>query len=203
MGNPWITIWTEPKQTVRALIQVDSHYGYWVLAGLYGLSSCFYGVHLYSWSLAAALPVSWLPLLMISPVLGAIALNLEAWILYWISKLFKGVATYSEVRCAVAWAKIPLAIGLLMWVCFAVFSPHVSFIEYLTGVSVVFIIFIFFAIYLWSAVLLIEEIVEIQFFSEWKSLSVVCIGSCVLIFIYLMSAVLVNYAVNKLSVFAN
>src|SRR3989338_6201993 len=40
--NPWISMWTKPRFTLRSIINVDPKYGIYLLASIYVLQSSFF-----------------------------------------------------------------------------------------------------------------------------------------------------------------
>ena len=169
-------MWTEPRHTVRSIVHIAPSYGFWVLATLYALASSFFFAHVYSWGLETSFLPIFLPLLILSPVIGFVWLSFDAWILYRIGLLLKGKAHYPAVRAAVAWAKIPFFIALAMWVALAVINPDIAFIQYVSGMSAFFIFFITSVVNVWAAVLLIQSVREVQLFPLGRAIANVFLG---------------------------
>jgi hypothetical protein len=168
--NPWFSMWTQPRATIRSILQIDSRYGFWVLATAYALSSCFYIANVYSWGLSNTFFEVFIPLLVLSPLVGFLWLSVDGWILRYIGLKLGGAASFQEMRMALAWSKVPSFISLVMWVVLMVSGPSTAFIQYATGASAVFIVLISLIINTWSIVLLIQAVREVQGFDLRKAL---------------------------------
>ena len=195
MGNPWLSIWSTPRQTIDSIARIDPNYGLWVLSFIYALTNAFYLAHIYSWGLeehVTALSLLWL---LLSPLFGWLVLSFDALFFTWIGRLLKGKGEYGQVRCAVVWAKIPYCIALFMWVCFAIFIPEEAFIQYVDGVSFAFIAFITASSFIWSTVLLIQGLALVHAVSWMRSISIAILSWVPLFFLYLIAVITIRYVI--------
>lgn len=166
--NPWVSMWGEPRSTIRSIVSTNPRFGVIYLASIYFLQSFFYffsQLHLTT-SIYSILILS----VVLSPVFGMMWLYVTGAIFYWVGRLLKGKAPLSHVVAALAWSKIPMSISLLMWFILLVAGQGVELLYYPEGVRSVFIVLIASILTLWSWVLLIQSIREVQGFSLGRTL---------------------------------
>ncbi len=164
-NNPWISMWTRPKPTIRSIVQVNPNQGLWLLASLYALVCGFFTANFYSWGLNNAFLPVFIPLLILSPLLGWAWFSFDAWIIQQIGVWLKGRASFVAVRASVAWSKVPYLLSLFMWAVLILMQPDTVFIQYASGPVTVFISLISLIVNIWSLLLLIEAVREVQSFS--------------------------------------
>ncbi|MDE3045506.1 MAG: hypothetical protein KGJ02_02525 [Verrucomicrobiota bacterium] len=196
--NPWVAVWTRPRQVVRAVVRADPTFGFWSLSFLFGLSVLFYLANFYSWGLSFSfVEVLW-PILIGAPFFGALYFLFKSWILQFIGRLLGGKAPYSHVRAAFTWSRSPYALALLLWI--ALFSSESGgvFVHYDTDTSAVFINLIIAILVIWSAILLIQTNAEIQSFSLFRSLLNVFLSWLLSSFIIVILMFVTRYIVTRL-----
>lgn len=105
-------------------------------------------------------------------ITGLITVYIGALFLLAFGKLFKGKATWRQLSQAFIWARVPVAIGTLLWIPLIlvygryVFSPEM--LEFGSGPPLMmFIGAILIALKIWFFVLLIATITEVQGYSHW------------------------------------
>lgn len=176
--NPWISIWWEPKQTVRSLVQVNPklHMGW--LCFFYGLPMALNFAQ--SYSFIEVLPI-WAILfsaVIIAPFIGMVGLSVSAWFLQWTGRLIGGKGDFQNVRCSIAWSNVPNVFTIAMWgVLVGVFGTDTfrkdfvdaTFNGYQSGI--LFLVFLIESIAsIWGFVILLKTLSEVQGFSVWKAL---------------------------------
>lgn len=168
--NPWLTMWGQPRATIRALVHSKPSYGTFLLATIYALQSFFFyanwwslGLHTHYYTLLS-LGV------LLSPLIGFIWLYFNAWLLYVTGQLFRGQAPSASLRTALAWSNIPTSLNLLPWLIFLALDPSTAFIQDAGGTPSVFLNLISFILTFWSLILLIQCLRELQSFSILRSL---------------------------------
>lgn len=160
--NPWFYIFTSPKRVVRAICNYEPKKGLFVLSTIVALHYAFLYLALKPIHLSNNLLVIVPLVLVLSPILGWVWLNFQSWALLVTGKLFKGKATKQQLLVAVAWSKLPLLITLSLWVIMIVFASRPFYHHYFSGVSLLLISFIALIAYIWSIVLYIAAIEEVQ-----------------------------------------
>lgn len=168
--NPWITMWSQPRSTIRAIAFNRPNYGVYYLAIMYVLQGFFFYANWWSLGVRAHYPLYLAIGILASPVIGVLWLYLMGGFFYFSGRLFGGRATQKQLRAAVGWSAIPFSIALMMWVLLLFWSPEHAFIQDSGPHSSIFVNFITLIAKTWSFVLLVQSLREIQHFSLWKSL---------------------------------
>ena len=168
--NPWLSMWTQPRHTVRSLLQIHPKYGVFPLAAIYALQSLLYFANYWSLGISFRFYAILITAIVASPIVGAIWLYVSSWVFYCTGRWLSGKASAPQLRVAVAWSKIPTSINLLMWVALLIAHSDYVFILDAGGPSSLFINFITLILGVWSLVLLIQSIREVQYFSIARAL---------------------------------
>ncbi len=176
--KPWLSIWVKPKQTVRALINYNIKYRFVVLSLLYGLPTVLQTAQNLSLGSVFSLPAIVLFCLVLSPLLGAIGLLLCTAFLTLTGKWIGGKTTFLEMRCAVSWTNSTNLITVLVWAALIAQFKEVIFYEGFvkmpmtlteaTWLTIYFFIQVMVSV--WSFILLLFAVSEVQRFSIWKAL---------------------------------
>lgn len=163
--NPWASMWTSPRSTIRSIVNVNPKYGVFYLAWIYALQTYFFLASYWSFGLSFSFYAILTVGILSSPVIGLIWVYIAGWILNFTGRCLGGQAPIAHLRTAVAWSKLPSSISLLMWLILMITSTELVFINGVSGPSTLFINFIFFILGIWSLVLLILSIQEVQGFT--------------------------------------
>lgn len=176
--NPWISIWLEPKATIRAITNFDPKYRFILLSAIYGLPMVLNFAQ--NSSLIESLPL-WAILiasLVLCPFIGALGITISSLLLSWTGKWIGGKGDFLRVRSAVAWSSVPNVGTVALWIVLVgVFGSQVffsgfsdmPFVGYQAGV--IFIVFLIESILsIWGFILLLNTLSEVQKFSVWKAL---------------------------------
>ncbi len=177
-GNPWLSIWINTRQTIRAIVNSDPKRGFVFLSAVYGfpIASNF----AQNLSLSATVPI-WaivIGALILSTFVGMLGITICTWLLKVTGSWIGGKGTFQTIRTAVAWSNVPSIVTVLMWfVLLGFFGGQVynrefaetSFIGYEAGI--VFLVFLIQTIVsIWGFVILVNALGEVQGFSAWKAL---------------------------------
>lgn len=177
-SNPWLSIWVQPRETIREIIDTNPKYQFGILCALYGfpmamgfaqnLSLC---TSFPTWSIVIAA-------LVICTFLGYFGICITTWLLYVTGKWIKGIGTFQTIRTAVAWSNVPNAVTSITWFILLGFFggqifckgfSEMAFVGYQAGV--VFLIFLIQSIVsIWGFIILLKTVGEAQGFSAWKAL---------------------------------
>ena len=162
--NPWLHVWTKPRQTIRAVVNGEVNNRFWLICFLNGI---FTGLSL----LQAAQPATYAPLLIIVAVcllalpLGYLHFTVGSFFIFLAGKLIRGKAAFKEVRMALLWASLPgLVAGVLIW-------GRLGLLEAI-GQTPLFRLLGFVAkgLLIWGAILALHALGEVQRFSAWMAL---------------------------------
>jgi Yip1 domain len=174
----FFTIWTEPRATIRRIVDTDPTRHVIALATIGPAISMLAS----EWSAALGgninLPVFWpisvVVLVALSALFGVISLYLGGAVWRWSGSLLGGVASSVEVRAAIAWASVPGIAGallLLIAILLGLPTPQVTggmpqldpaFYKIMTFEGVIGV---------WSFVILLKCMGEVHRFSAWRALA--------------------------------
>ncbi len=136
--NPFISIWTKPRQTVRQMIEEKNSRLIFLLVVLSGYTAILTTALDTDADETFGIPGLLIGGLIISPLLGAIGLAIGSLISILVGKIFKGTATFDEMYRAQLAGQIPqmwLIPVLLIWIFFLPSSYFKSFEEQYSGMD--------------------------------------------------------------------
>lgn len=203
--DPWRDIWTQPRASIQTLVTRDPSYGFKRLSWIYGvtvalsLSKMFSLVTLYPlWAIL-------LGSLLIGIVFGFISITVTAYILQWCGRLIGGSAPFKHVRCVVAWSNVPMLINVLVWILLiCVFRERAFYSDFPAEVTVQNKTGLFFLAVLgqwvasiWSFIILVQGLREVQGFSLWKGLLNILIPIIALLLLSVLMSGAINWFVTK------
>lgn len=195
LQNSFKTIWLQPRQTLRRILQVDPDYMTLPLVMLAGISNA---VEKAAWkNTGDVVGLVWILLacVLVGPMAGVIGWFLNSWLLRWTGKLLDGKATLSHLRAALAWASVPNAIFLLVSVVLIAVTGESYFkkapeqpdlplfllmiVDGLVGV----------VLGIWGTVIAVQCIAEVQQFSVWRSVANLLLVGAVYLGLFLALAI--------------
>jgi hypothetical protein len=187
--NPWLSIWTQPRATMRQILDTDPRRLVHVLAILGALC------RMLSSNVPPIGPLARLPLsaivaykLCAGVVGGLIGLYLGSAILTMTGRWLGGRGSFVAVRAAAAWSNVPLIWGGLLWLPLLGylgiealnFDPKILFED--PGGLIVMLPIGLLAVILgiWTLVIALKCLGEVHGFSAWQALGAVVIGVLIL-----------------------
>ena len=175
--TPFFTIWTEPRATIRRIVDSNPTRNVIALAAL----GPAVGALANQWSKAldenANLSVLW-PIevafaVAFAAVLGAVSLFISGVILRWSGGLLGGVASRVEVRAALAWSQIPAIaaeIVLLMAVLWGIAIPHPTATTMLEIDPAFYKVGVIEGVLtIWGSIVALYCLAEVHRFSAWRA----------------------------------
>lgn len=183
--NPWITIWTEPRETIRRIIAENPKRSLWVLAAIYGFSSLLNSFQSGSLGVSMGMAPLFLLALILAPFWGYLIFAFWSFVVVWTGKIFKGQGNFQTVRAAYAWSCVPLSVTAVLWVLLILFFGHPLFTNFpqehlLTGgqTALLFCILIAkVAMVIWTLVIYLNALSEVQRFSILRAIGNVIIAA--------------------------
>ena len=176
--NPWLKIWTSPRETIRAVVGFNPKYLFYLLAAIYGFTMLLQLAQ--DFSLGLGMSVAWIVgvALVLSVGLGALVFNIFAALLYWTGKWVGGAGSFAHVKAAVAWAYVPSLVNTVIWlVMIAIFGSQVFMATFadtvFTGYQLPVVFFGMLAqvvASVWGFFIGLQTLAEVQGFSAWKAL---------------------------------
>lgn len=158
-NNPWLSIWTSPSKTIREIVSTNPKRGLFILALIVGLQCVLRNYDFFSKSYNLSY-VSLIVLVILSPAIGYLLFYFFSLLFLWTGKLFKGRAPFSHILSAYAWSCLPLVMTL------AVLALNLVIL----GVTLPFVNFVSVVASIWSFILLVNCMKEVQGYSVWKAI---------------------------------
>lgn len=176
--NPWISILTKPRDTIRAIVDYKLNYRLLILSFIYGFAGLITlasNVHLGSkLSVFSIFILSFV----LAPLWGYILFNISAWFMLMTGKLLNGQAKFKEIRLATAWSSVPNIAIIIIWIAlmlifgsrlFLLSDPQVPISQF--GIFLNFSAALIQAVAsIWILVIYIIAISEVQKFSILRSI---------------------------------
>ncbi|MBL0387436.1 YIP1 family protein [Tumebacillus sp. ITR2] len=200
--SPWITMWTQPRATMRELLDGPRQ------AGMVALLAIFAGIHdaynnastrnmgenLNGWT--------WLPILIGGAIGGYFMLYFAGWLLTMVGRWNGGHGTQEDVRRAWAWSTIPAVWTIpLMFVEIALYgdsmftkNPQLIYDNLFTLILTILITIVQLVVAIWGIVVWLKCLGEAHRFSAGKALATtiysgLLIAGVVLVFVLLIALV--------------
>lgn len=189
-----------PREVIRDINAIDPKRHFFWIAAMLGL------IWMFEFALQADLgskynlPTILLMCLIFAFPYGYLALSLFTLITTWIARVFKGKASYYEIRSAVSWALFPRWIILTCWLvlmstlqvdAFKMILP-LNLAEYTYYISN-FVSLIYAIILVWTWLSVLQTVGEVEGFSAWISLVVVILSAIILIGLSLLVGIFSSF----------
>ena len=177
-GNPWLRMWVKPRETIRGIVTKDPDFRLYHLAAIYGFPMLLQ----FAQSLSLATTYSFWAILiasmLLSIVAGMLGFTISSALVHWIGKWLGGVGSFREIRAAIAWSSVPNVAVIVLWIIlmglfggglFYKEFPEMALTGWLYGVtSLIFVLMTVLSV--WSFILLITGVSEVQKFSVWRGI---------------------------------
>jgi hypothetical protein len=191
---PLLRIWTEPRKTIRRVVEEDAEGTALALAAGGGIVNV---LDMYADRGPGANLGLLLLVILIGTVLGVLAMYFTSAVMRWIGRWFGGQAEAEEIRIVFAWSNVPLLPLLALWV---VLLGRYG-IGLLTGGidgglgiedGVLMVIYAVATVVLnvWVSAIFVVGLSEVQKFSVWKAFACVLIPILILLVPVTLIAVL-------------
>lgn len=173
--NLWISIWTEPRKTMRYIIDNQPRKYVLLIAIIYGILT--YLENAASNNLGDRIPMwgIFLRAVVIGGLGGIVFLYILAGIIKWTGKLLKGKGTMEHIRASMAWSGLPYILVSVLWIPALIlfgtdlFKSSRTDIEILSAYGIISTTFHFIAL-IWGGFLQFNCLGEVQGFSSWKAI---------------------------------
>ncbi len=168
-SNPWLSMWANPKQTIRSIISTNPKKGFFILAFIFGLSLCVSNALGLAVMNNMSVALSLLAAIILAPFLGALILYVNAWFLWGTGKWFNGQAPFANVLAAYTWSRVPTIILVVMWFLLLAIGGTDIILQYTASTSFSFVVLIGLIVQIWTIVLLLQSLQEVQGYSLWRA----------------------------------
>jgi hypothetical protein len=176
--NPWVSMWTQPRATIRSIISTRPKYGFPVLSALYGFPTLLQ----FAQTLSLGASTSWVTILLVAVLLstfvGMLGILISTVLLHWTGRWIGGKSTFQEMRAAVSWANVTNSVTSIVWIILILVFGRLVFMDTFSSMQftggeqlLIFGLFLIQTIVsIWSIVILVKAVAEVQGFSAWKGL---------------------------------
>lgn len=208
--NPYVTMWTEPKTTLRKVLKENPKQGFIVLSFFYGLVQGLNLAQGLSFGKDLSLWMILLTVLLLAIPIGVIYFNVSAAFFYFVGKLIKGKGSFIEVRASVVWANVTqIASALISGFMVLYFQKSFFLNEFLLQpfeqTPLIFVtIFLLSQIVLsvWTFVIFVAALSEAQQISIWKSIANIILANLVVIaIIFIMGKIMMLMGADPIAFF--
>jgi hypothetical protein len=178
-NNPWFSIWTEPRATMRRILDTDPEYMVFLLGILLGVADSIGRLYARNSGDMFTIPAIFVLGAIMGPIGGLTVLYGASALLKLTGKLLGGgQGTYTHIRAAFAWSSVPLIWGVFLWLPGAALFGEELFTKETPRIDSSVILSItsgFFGVlqvvlFFWSFIVFLKCLAEAQRFSAWKAL---------------------------------
>ena len=176
--NPWGRIWISPRRTIRRIVDIAPGRGFLWLSLIYGFPVLLQIAQSLSLALYFSWPVILITALIFALFIGMLGITITAGLLTWVGRWIGGQGSFIQLRAAVAWSNLPTIVTGITWIVWVfLFKGSLFYEGFLhTGFMgmektlLMSLAILQFAASVWSFVLLLITLSEVQVFSVWKAL---------------------------------
>lgn len=174
--NPWANIWVKPRETIKKIVKFDPKYRFAILSFLYGLPMLLHmaqNLELGERFTTAGIVVA---AVVLATFVGMLGIVIASGLVYWTGKWIGGQSSYINVRAAVSWSNVPNIVSIVVWALMIynfqdqifteAFEDMVMGTSASMGISLAMLLQSAMAI--WSFIILVKGLGEVQGFSAWK-----------------------------------
>ncbi len=183
IGNPWVTIWTRPRATIRRIVDHDVRYHVTLLAVASGALVWLER----QWSLppsSGAFPLIVVFAVIAGAIGGLIELYANGAMLKWAGSALGGVATTAEVRAALAWSRVPIIVAVSIGVL-SILIGNGGPVAESGSQSSLSVLTLHGILAFWGFIVTLKCVGEVHRFSAWRAL-----GSMLLIAVAIVLLIL-------------
>ncbi|UCC13740.1 MAG: YIP1 family protein [Gammaproteobacteria bacterium] len=177
--NPWITIWLQPRATIRRILDSDPASHVWFLGAAGGISQGLRAV--YSDESGAVPELSLAAVVLISVTVGALSglvgLLVMPYLLMWTGRWLGGEGSIVNLRASLAWSQVPGIWGLALHAVLIAFFGQQLLAgtvadSFDSGGKAAFFLIVtsaIAAIAIWQVFTTIKTVAEANGFSAWRA----------------------------------
>jgi len=176
--NPWLSMWSQPRATIRHIIDTDPTRDVIALAAVAGILQSLDRAAMNSVGDSLSLPAVFAIALFVGPLSGILGLYLLGFLLRITGRWIGGTGTPEGLRAAIAWANVPYLWLSLLWIpelllfgseLFTTATPRM---DESTTLTMLFLIFaaVQLVLGIWIMIVFLMSVGEAQGFSAWRAL---------------------------------
>lgn len=177
-GNPWFSIWVRPRSTIREIVKTDPKYRFILLSAIYGFPMLLHMAQNLSLGEKYSTMAIIIGALVLATFVGMIGISIASVLIYWTGRWIGGDSGYYPVRAAVSWSNVPSIVNIMIWIILMATFGNTIFkedfgMQSFQGTDQIVVFGAFFlelVLSIWSFVILVKGLGEVQGFSAWKGL---------------------------------
>ncbi len=186
--EPWISIWTRPRATLRHVLDTSPRRDLFRLAALGGIAQCLAAATQPGFGDTYSIPVVVSVAVAGGALAGLLGIFILSALIGTIGRWLGGRGGMTEVMAALAWANAPAAWSLALWLPRAALLGEETFHSLPASVQENPPVALFFAVLqgiqaivaVWGFVILLKCLGEAHAFSAWRALGALLLASLVL-----------------------
>lgn len=175
--NPWLSIWVRPRSTIESIVEYNPKYRLWTLSALSGLPILLQFAQTFMLGKSSSTLSIFIIAVIFSFLVGIINITVWSALCLWTGKWIGGKSNFSHVRTAVAWSNVPHVVTVILWLgLIFVFKGELfsgGYVNdliawkgmFLAGTGLIQLV-----CSIWSLVILINGLAQVQGFSGWKGI---------------------------------
>jgi hypothetical protein len=184
--NPWVSMWTRPRATIRQIVMSDSQRHVHLLAMISGVGQSLSNAEERNLGRQMGVPAVLVFCLIVGAIGGLIGLYLGGALLRWTGSWLGGQATSAQVRAAYAWSSVPAIWLLPIWLPKILILGRRVFMDVGFASETQRLAFLLFALIelvvgIWGVVVFLKSLGEVHGFSAWKALGAAILASLVVV----------------------
>jgi hypothetical protein len=198
--NPWVSMWTQPRETLRQLALEGQDGRMLLVVTLAGVAHVLSRASGRNMGDAMSLSNILLLAVVLGPISGLGALYFWSWLTARTGRWLGGAADAEALRMPIAWGGLPTAAGLGLWLVavlllgpdlFTTESPRMDANPVL-ALPLLVLMLGWIVLGIWSVVLLARGVAEVQgYASAWRGLGNLLLGGLILAGVAIVLAVVV------------
>ncbi len=200
--NPFLTIWTRPRATIRGIVRTDPNHHVVPLAMAGGIVQALDQAATRNAGDALSLSAILAIAIVGGPIGGLVGLYFWGWLLGLTGRWLGGQADSVEVRAALAWPMVPMLASIpilgiqLALIGHEIFTSQTPYLEAHPGLGIVLAATGVLEVVLgiWSFVVLLKCVGEVQGFSAWRALGAMFVAGLLIIVPLILLVVLILVA---------
>lgn len=190
MLNPWRSIWTQPKATIAQLVTTDATHYVIPLAAVGGISGGLNRASIRNFGDTMNTTGIIILVLTLGSLGAILQLYISSALLKWTGSWLNGQASRKEIRTALAWPNALILYNLALWVpeimlmgreAFMSTTPMFDIAPQWVSIIMLIIISLRMIIAIWSIIVLLKGLAQVQQFSSWTALGNILLSGLVLL----------------------
>jgi hypothetical protein len=196
--NPWLSIWINPRKTMRWIQQNDPDDMVIILACFAGFSEILVSASRLNLGDQVAIPVIFAAAVVLGPIMGIAGLIIMSILLWRTGSWLGGESRLNMVRAVLAWSFLPIICYSVLWIPQYILLGDVLFESrvvifgskghmLIVGFNVLRLMIV-----TWSIVIFLNCLSEVQKFGLWKALVNIVLSVSILMLVVLFIAAVIS-----------